>query len=165
MHLCGTVISIVVNWWVVCLKFFVVVVIVVFVALRLLLVPSAVCLFIVFTSPPEQAEISCDNTFICIYLFFNLCSCLFAFLSVLVCILLFALLIWALICKSFKITNIFCETYGAGRSTNDLKKRWKSTLNTAHLRGQELTDSCFSNNKKHSHKLRERKLSILEMKN
>ena len=78
---------------VVCLKFFVVVVIVVFVALRLLLVPLAVCLFSVFTSPPEQAEISCDNTFRCIYMFFNLCSCLFAFLSVLVCILLFALLI------------------------------------------------------------------------
>lgn len=55
---------------VVCLKFFVVVVIVVFVALRLLLVPLAVCLFSVFTSPPEQAEISCDNTFRCIYLFF-----------------------------------------------------------------------------------------------
>lgn len=46
-----------------------------------------------------------------------------------------------------------------------LKNAEKSTLNTAHLRGQELTDSCFSNNKKHSHKLRERKLSILEVKN
>lgn len=46
-----------------------------------------------------------------------------------------------------------------------LKNAEKSTINAAHLRGQELTDSCFSNNKKHSHKLRERKLSILEVKN